>query len=146
MKSFFQDVFEYHHHFNQVLAKKMLEHLPELTQRSIPLFSHCINAHQIWNSRILGKPSLGVHEVHTLEELMKLDDGNLQDTLKILNTRNLEEVLTYTNSRGDSFQNSIRDILFHTANHFTHHKGQLISDLRLQGIEPPVTDYIFYKR
>jgi uncharacterized damage-inducible protein DinB len=42
--------------------------------------------------------------------------------------------------------NSIQQILFHVANHFSHHKGQIISDLRQSGIDPIVIDYIFYKR
>lgn len=40
----------------------------------------------------------------------------------------------------------IQQILFHIANHFTHHRGQIISDLRQNGIEPRISDYIFYKR
>ena len=112
----------------------------------IPLFSHSINAHQIWNARITGKEELGVHQVHSLHKCARLDNENYLDTLKILEERELEDHIAYSNSKGVKFNNSIRDVLFHIANHFSHHKGQIISDLRQSGIEPIVTDYIFYKR
>ena len=146
MKDFFKDIFEYHHHFNQKLAGQLTEHEDRLTERTIPLFSHSINAQQIWNSRITNEEQLGVHQVHNLEECRQLDKENFQKTLKVLEERDLEEVISYRNSKGAEFQNTIREILFHIANHFTHHKGQIISDLRQQGISPIVTDYIFYKR
>lgn len=146
MKAFFEDIFEYHHHFNQKLANQLIQQFDRISERTIPLFSHSINAHQIWNSRILKSESLGVHEVHSLEKCKDLDDVNYNDTLKILNEFDLHRKVAYENSKGHKFENSIQQILFHVANHFSHHKGQIISDLRQKGIEPIVTDYIFYKR
>lgn len=146
MKEFFEDIFKYHHHFNQKLADLFMEHRAKISQRTIPLFSHVLNAHQIWNSRILGVTSFGVHQLHKLEDFKTIDESNFGDTLKILSAFDLNKQVRYKTSKGDEFQNSIQEILFHTANHSTHHKGQLISDLRQSGIEPIVTDYIFYKR
>ncbi len=146
MKDFFRDIFEYHHYFNQKLAEQLIEHEDQLTERTIPLFSHSINAQQIWNSRITKEEQFGVHQLHSLEECRQLDKENFRKTLDILRNRELDEVIKYRNSKGDEFQNSIQEILFHIANHFTHHKGQIISDLRQRGIAPIVTDYIFYKR
>ena len=146
MKTFFKDIFEYHHFFNQKLITVFIAHEEALTQRTIPLFSHCLNAHQIWNSRILKTDSFGVNQIHNLQDFKTIDSNNYSNTLKIIDTFDFDEIISYKNSKGDVFSNSIKDILFHAANHYTHHKGQLISDLRQQGIEPLVTDYIFYKR
>lgn len=146
MKLFFKDIFEYHHFFNQKLIAVFIEHEEALTQRTIPLFSHCLNAHQIWNSRILKTDSFGVNQIHPLQDFKVIDSNNYSNTLKIIDTFDFDEIISYKNSKGDVFSNLVKDILFHTANHHTHHKGQLISDLRQQGIEPLVTDYIFYKR
>lgn len=146
MKAFFKDIFAYHFHFNQKLAIVFLENEKNLTPRTLPLFSHCLNAHQIWNSRILNTLPFGVHQVHEISNFQAIDLSNYQNTLKIIDTFDFAETITYKNSKGDTFSNSVRTILFHIANHHTHHKGQLISDLRQQGIEPLVTDYIFYKR
>ncbi len=146
MKDFFQDIFEYHHYFNRKLANQLIEHENLISARSIPLFSHMMNAHQIWNARILKTNSLGVHDVHTLNRCKELDLCNFQDTVKILVEYDLHQPLTYKNSKGDELSNTIVEILFHVANHHTHHRAQIISDLRQHGITPFPTDYIFYKR
>ncbi|MEQ9287270.1 MAG: DinB family protein [Cyclobacteriaceae bacterium] len=146
MKDFFEDIFEYHHHFNQKLADLLIENLQKLSDRSIPLFSHSINAHQIWNSRIVKENPLGVNDIHTLEKCKVLDDRNYDKTKQILRDTELETIIAYTTTSGVEYKNSIKEILFQIANHFTHHRGQIISDLRQNGIKPIATDYIFYKR
>lgn len=146
MKTFFKDIFEYHHYFNQLLADVFLENKDRISARSIPLFSHVINAQQIWNARIRGSEEQGVHDVHSLKECREVDAANFKNSLEILEGFDMEKMIRYSNSKGVEYENSVREILFHVSNHSTHHKGQLISDLRSCGIEPPVTDYIFYKR
>ena len=146
MKAFFIELFEYHNHFNQKLLQQLKENESGLPERTIPLFSHAIHAHQIWNARIIETKQLGVHSVQPLQACERIDNENYQTTLNILAERHLNESISYKNSKGMEFTNSIQQILFHVANHFTHHKGQIISDLRQSGIESIVTDFIFYKR
>lgn len=146
MKDFFLDLFEYHHHFNQKLAAEIQQHLEALPERTFPLFCHVLNAHRIWNARILDLPATGVFQTYPVSECPGIDLKNLQDTLQILEQKDLSEAVTYTNTRGESFHNQVGEILFHVANHSTHHKGQIMSDFRSVGIPPLVTDYIFYKR
>jgi uncharacterized damage-inducible protein DinB len=146
MISFFKDIFEYHHHFNQKLGGQIIAHQGQVGQRVLFLFSHLILAHQIWNSRILGLKPLELQQTLPLEECMNLDHDNLEKTLQILTERELTHSITYQNTHGQQFVNSIRDILFHVSNHSTHHKGQIVAELRQCGIEPVLTDYIFYKR
>lgn len=146
MKAFFYDIFAYHNFMNQKLLEQLVEHHTALPERTIPLFCHCINAHQIWNARILGEKEFGVHHIHPLSACGDIDNQNFIATIEILNNHELGEIIRYKNSKGKAFSNSIRDILFHVANHFAHHRGQIISDIRQSGIEPIVTDYIFYVR
>ena len=146
MKEFFKDIFEYHNYFNQKLIEQIIENEKVLPKRTIPLLCHSINAQQIWNARITKKEKLAVHQIHSLDESIRIDNENYQETLRVLDGHKLDEIITYKNSKGKEFNNSIQQILFHVANHFSHHKGQIISDLRQVGINPIVTDYIFYKR
>ncbi|MCB9230676.1 MAG: damage-inducible protein DinB [Bacteroidia bacterium] len=146
MKEFFADLFAYHHHLNQKLATLLLEKRDHLPERVLPLFSHSLNAHQIWNSRILNTKPFGVHQAHAPESFQAIDQANYEDTLGIIQTFDLAQQIKYQNSKGQEFSNSVQEILFHTANHFTHHRAQIMSDLRQAGIEPIITDYIFYKR
>jgi hypothetical protein len=100
MKVFFKDIFEYHNHFNQKLIAQLIEFENELPERTIPLFSHSINAHQIWNARITGKEKLGIHQLNSLQECAEIDIVNYQDTLRILDECELEEKIVYRNSNG----------------------------------------------
>lgn len=146
MKEFFEDIFEYHHHFNQKIVNQLIENETKLSERTIQLFCHSINAHQFWNARILGEEPFGVQQLHKLDRCKEIDGQNYQNTLKILNHRDLEETVKYQNSAGIEFHNTIQQILYHVANHYSHHRGQIVSDIRRAGIDPIVTDYIFYKR
>src|SRR5690554_5676642 len=105
MKEFFRDIFEYHHHFNQKLIVQLLENENAISKKVIPLLSHTINAHQIWNARITESEELGVNQIHTLNECAAINAQNFEDTLGILNTRELSETVSYTNSKGAAFKN-----------------------------------------
>ncbi|MEQ8474028.1 MAG: DinB family protein [Marinoscillum sp.] len=146
LTTFFQDLFEYHHHFNQLLLDELVKHQDIISERTVLLYSHVINAHQIWNTRILGGVSLGVNDVHTLQKCKKLDDENSKNSFRIIKEFDLNQRISYQNSRGDQFENTTHEMLFQVVNHTTHHRGQIISDLRKSGVAPIVTDYIFYKR
>lgn len=146
MRSFFTSWFEYHHLFNQKLIAELERHAGLLPERSFPLFCHVLNAHQIWNSRILGLPTFGVSDIHSYEDCESIDKENYRNTMRILENRKADEEIVYKNSRGHEFANTVSDILFHISNHSTHHKGQILSDFRQSGLEPLVTDYIFYRR
>jgi len=147
MITFFRELFGYNHHFNQQLATVFAAHADKTPEKSVKWFNHILNAHRVWNSRILpGKNKFGVWELHNVDELIEIDRINYFDSIKILDQGNPETEVNYINSKGERFTNTIRDILFHIINHSTYHRGQIAADFRQQGLEPIVTDYIFYKR
>jgi|SRR5688572_7228521 len=147
MIPFFKELFGYNHHFNQRLATVFMEHADKTPEKSVKWFSHILNAHQVWNSRIISDINkFGVWELHSVDELIEIDETNYANSIKILDQGNLETEIRYVTSKGDPFTNSTRDILFHIINHSTYHRGQIAADFRQQGLEPIVTDYIFYKR
>lgn len=146
MKELFQNIFEYHHFFNQKLIEEIKIHFNILPSKTYPLFCHVLNAHQIWNARILGIETVGVRQLHELESCPDFDKNNYSTTIQIIENADWDKLIPYQNSKGDKFKNSVRDILFHVANHSTHHKGQIIADFRSVGVEPLITDYIFYRR
>ena len=147
MITFFKELFEYNHHFNQKLASVFSENAGNVPDKSIKWFSHILNAHRVWNSRILPvEDKFGIWQTHDVVELIGIDRINYIDSIKILDQEKLETEIKYLTSKGDPFTNTIRDILFHVINHSTYHRGQIAADFREQGLEPMVTDYIFYKR
>lgn len=147
MEHFFKELFQYSHHCNQKLVA-VFEDCPDKTsEKAVKLFNHILNAHQIWNNRINPlQETFAVWELHDLQELRKIDQTNYDQTLLLLDRFDLTEFVPYKTSKGDPFSNSISDILFHVVNHSTYHRGQIASEFKQHGLEPVVTDYIFYKR
>ena len=146
MKVFFKDIFDYHHQVNTKLINLFLENPGKILGRAIFLLSHSINAQQVWNARILKTDAVGVNDLHTIKVCKAMNEENHKNTLSILEQFNFDDKIEYKTSHGQPFVNSVQEILFHVANHFSHHRGQIMSDLRQNGIEPFISDYIYYKR
>jgi len=146
MDTILKEAFEYHRDFNLIFLNDIETHFGKLPAETYPLFCHLLNAHQIWNARILGKTQLGVVQVHELSACRQLIADNHSNTLQILQSIDMEAEVVYQTSRGEAFHNKVRDILFHIGNHSTHHRAQIASQFRQAGLKPPVSDYIFYKR
>lgn len=146
MKKQFIDLLEYNSHFNQLLIKIYLENKDSFNEKMISLLNHILNAQQVWNSRIIIEDSFGVWQINPDEKLLENNQSNFENSFKILSERNLDEIIVYRNSKGDEFQNSIREIFFHFINHSTYHRGQIAMLMKQAGLEPINTDYIFYKR
>ncbi|MGV3763181.1 DinB family protein [Parapedobacter sp.] len=146
MRPFFEDLFKYNQHCNQQLAIIYAHESTHLDTKSIALFSHILNAHHIWNHRILGKKGeYGVWDDHAIDTFATIDRLNHEETQRILQTGDLASEIAYRTTAGKPIVNTIKDTLFHVINHSTYHRGQIASLFRQQGIEPLVTDYIRFK-
>lgn len=147
MNAFFKELVEYNHHVNQQLILVFINHSDKTSAKSLTLFSHVLNAHHIWINRLMQLPcKFGVWDPHTTDVLTHLNQTNYEQTLLLLEHANLNQVIDYANTSGKSFSNSMGDILFQIINHSTYHRGQIASDWKQHGLEPLLTDYIFYKR
>ena len=147
MKVFFNQLFDYNFYCNKKLIDtcNTIDLLPE---KSIILLSHILNAHHIWNARIQRrKPEFDIWQLHEAKAWVDIHYENQRSSFEITSsTDDFEKRIDYENSQGRLFTNTVRDMLFHIINHSTNHRGQIAMDFRSNGIEPLVTDYIFYKR
>jgi uncharacterized damage-inducible protein DinB len=119
--------------------------------KSIPeverLFSHILNAQSIWIKRIRQESvQIDTFQIQPVENFAFLQNESTATLLSILEEDTLESVVDYTNSKGDSFSNTVNDILYHIINHSTYHRGQIAMLFRQHEVQPPLTEYIFYKR
>lgn len=146
MKEKLIDLFEYTYHFNTEMIKMISENISKVDEKTISLINHTLNAQQIWNSRILNEKTFEVWQMNPFENLNAINHQNFQDSIKIVNDFDLDKVIEYKNSRGTKFENTVFEMLFQAINHSTYHRGQINSQLKQVGIEPLLTDYIFYKR
>ena len=147
MKGFFRELFEYTFHFNEKVIDVVLNNHEIISDKTILLLCHTINTQEVWKSRILGNPSLTrPWDLQPVDNLLNLNQTNFNDSLRIIDNFEFETVVDYTNSRGEHYKNTVKDILFHINNHSTYHRGQIATDCKLHDIKPLVSDYIFYKR
>jgi len=140
-------LFEYNFQSNDQLIERSLVFESKVSIKSNKLFNHIFNAHEIWNSRILKqKAEFGVWQTHALSNWKAINQSLFQASIAIVDAYDFNLKVSYTNTVGGSYENSVRDILFHIINHSTYHRGQIATDFRENGIEPIVSDYIIYQR
>jgi uncharacterized damage-inducible protein DinB len=128
--------------------REMLAGLPQqgTPPRSLKWMGHIIGAEHLWLARMAGRPAplpvwpdLSLGEcARALTEVSTL----LSETLASASPSRLAETISYTNSKGEAWTSTVEDIVIHLTIHSAYHRGQMASDLRSTGHEPPYTDYI----
>ncbi|WP_312177277.1 DinB family protein [Chryseobacterium sp.] len=146
MKEKLIDLFEYTFHFNSETIRVIGENIEKVDEKTISLINHILNAQQIWNSRILGEKTFEVWQINPFEMLEEINQHNFEKSIEIINNFDPDQKNNYQNSRGVNFENTVFEMLFQVINHSTYHRGQINSLLKQNGIDPILTDYIFYKR
>lgn len=115
-------------------------------ERTLQLMSHIVAAEGVWLDRleqqpqgvpVWPKPDLGWCEAQVAElarlwteYLQRIADGDL--ACKI----------SYKNSKGETWESTIEDILSHVILHSAYHRGQIASHMRSIGQTPAYTDFI----
>ena len=147
MNRFFHQLFDYNFYCNKKLVASCTG-LKSVPDEVIRLFSHILNAHHLWNARILNtKTDVQVWQLHETGLWEEKHYENQRTSFEIIrNADDFERRIDYQNSEGRLYSNSLQDILFHIINHSTHHRAQIATIFRNNDLEPLKLDYIFYKR
>jgi uncharacterized damage-inducible protein DinB len=132
----------------QVLSK--LRTAPEDTS-ALKWYAHVVAVERVWYLRLHGQdwttqrvwPSLSLDECAALAEQTS---SQLHQYVAQLKEADLTREVSYTNSSGDAFTNTISDVLTHVALHGVHHRGQIAASLRSNEIDPPALDFIRFAR
>jgi len=75
MQDLFKDIYSYHHHYNQLMAEYFMKNSGKISEKCLHLFSHSINAHQIWNARIFQQKQKKLRStIHFLPTQTKIKD------------------------------------------------------------------------
>jgi uncharacterized damage-inducible protein DinB len=115
------------------------------------LFSHILFAEKVWVSRLQGLDSSRLPiwsevNIEVCADLVMQNKESLTTFLTNLSNTDLDKLISYSNSKGIEFKNSVRDILTHVALHGQYHRGQINSRLRADGFEPVNLDFITFVR
>lgn len=115
--------------------------------------AHVLGAEAIWVMRLHGtSPSAppAKYEEMQMSEIATLWHSKSQEIIDYIESKSeseLIQMLSYKNLAGQSFTNSIRDIMQHVINHGTYHRGQIVTMLRQAGYTKLFpTDYIAFAR
>ena len=113
---------------------------------------HIWGAQHVWFKRMEGI-SLTAFPYMDVRDKLEILDGlvkssvDIQDLVDSKGEEFLTTVYAYKNLKGDPFEDTIEDTLFHVVNHGTYHRGQIITMLRQAGVTKVVsTDLIHYLR
>jgi uncharacterized damage-inducible protein DinB len=64
MKEKFKELFEYNNYFNQKLIELLSKNSENISEKTVKLINHLINAQQIWNSRIINEKEFEVWQIN----------------------------------------------------------------------------------
>ena len=128
-----------------------LQSMEDENQEVCRLFSHILFAEKVWITRLQGLDSSQLPiwsevDLEVCAELVRQNEESVTAFLTNLANTGLDQLISYTNSKGSEFKNSVRDILTHVALHGHYHRGQINSRLRAEGIEPVNIDFITFVR
>ena len=149
MKAYFIQLFNYDRYANLRILET-IRNAGNITE-PIKIIAHLLAAQQIWLNRCKKEPAIGGAlwpdwSVNTFEQTINNNHQNWINFLEGLNDEGFNQLVSYKNSKGESFENKLSDILAHVINHGTHHRAHAGQHLKLTRIELPNTDYIAYIR
>lgn len=152
MIAYFTKLFKYDLYANL----KMLESIVAagiVTGKPVDIMAHTMAAQQRWLVRCKNLPvandPLWPNDVNAamLKPIIEQYHHDWIAYLGTLQSKDLQQTFTYATTLGETFTNTLEDILAHVINHGTHHRAQMGQQLKLAGAEQlPITDYIFFIR
>src|SRR5687768_4635843 len=118
-----------------------------LSDRSRKILAHLLITKQEYFERLYGKDSTGFDfwPELSMEECSALARETAEIYERLLNKfddEGLGLTAKYKTSEGFPYENTFRELLSHVLLHSSIHRGNIILNLREEGIEPPKIDYI----
>jgi uncharacterized damage-inducible protein DinB len=111
---------------------------------------HIVAATDLWTRRFLGQPAEGFipeAELPTPDDAARLSNATHEALDRLvcdLTPDQLAGLFTYRTIKGLTMTTPLWAALRHVVNHATYHRGQVASKLGRLGVEPPVTDFVYY--
>lgn len=115
-------------------------------ERSLQLMAHVLAAERLWLERLKQQPqSTPVWPQAGVEACEKQADVMARlwhDHLELMTAGDVGQSVSYKNSKGEPWTNTILDVLTHVILHSAYHRGQIASHMRANGQTPAYTDFI----
>ena len=104
--------------------------------------------HERWRGRSPNKADAQAFAAETFPSLTSVRDRwraverDVRDYLAGLSEQALQQPLTYTSTKGETWTYPLWQVLLHVVNHQTYHRGQITTLLRQLGASAPAIDYL----
>ncbi|SHL99727.1 Uncharacterized damage-inducible protein DinB (forms a four-helix bundle) [Mucilaginibacter sp. OK098] len=150
MKTYFTRLLNYDKYANETILNAIIK--ANMPEKPVELMAHLLVAQQIWLSRCKGLPAVGGAlwpdwKADTFSDIIAKNSNEWLNYIDSLQENDFEKSIPYKNSKGESFENKLPDVLAHLINHGTHHRAQIGQQLKFAGADSlPNTDYIAYIR
>lgn len=111
---------------------------------------HTYGADWIWLERWLGRSPAGFPakgSIVTIDGFRTAWTALADERdrwLSSLDAAQLSAPLKYRNTKGESFEYPLGDLLFHVSNHATYHRGQVMQMVRQLGGSVKSTDFLYW--
>ena len=149
MKSYFINLFKYHAWANQRVIDR-ISNSGIKDSMVIKILSHLLLAEKTWLQRLKSEKYDNKFWIDLNREecdnLAKYNEVQIHSYLNSLSESDFETKISYTNSKGIEYTNTITEVLTHLSHHSSYHRGQIAREMRGLGKEPAYTDYIAYLR
>src|SRR5579859_830069 len=111
---------------------------------------HTLSAEWIWLERWKGispKSMLAATEltdVQAIESRWGIVESERAEFIRSLTPERLQTVISYVNTRGQTFAYPLWQMMVHVVNHSTYHRGQITTLIRQVGGKPVATDLLVF--
>jgi uncharacterized damage-inducible protein DinB len=148
--------------FNTWATAKMLDAVSRLTPEEFTkdlrnsfgsvrdTLVHVMSADWIWLERWRGispKAMLSAADFPTIASLrarwMAIESQRAEFVSNVTQ-ESAEKIITYVNTKGETWRYPLWQMLVHVVNHSTYHRGQVTTMLRQLGAEPAATDFLLF--
>jgi uncharacterized damage-inducible protein DinB len=147
MKQYLIDTFKFNDRANRQVLGKIAE-LPA-KEESIRFFSHLINSQNKWIARLAAfpkDPNLSWWDpVYPFDDLLRQWERSLGAWIDLIEKKTeaeLFEEVKWVGFDGAVWTAPLKDIALQLNYHSIHHRAQIQSIIRRQGLEPDFVDYI----
>jgi uncharacterized damage-inducible protein DinB len=111
---------------------------------------HIAGATSLWARRLQGetvtvRPSVEDYpSFEAVERYFREGHDAFDRLIAGLTPERLRSTFSYRLLSGDLYEAPLWAVYRHVANHATYHRGQVASKLKRFGVEPPLTDFVFW--
>ena len=138
MKDFLLRKFEIEYNTVQALIRCVEAQEELVTDYAIKGICHIINVHHIWNCRLrLSSAESNEWDVFPLHYLEKLNTQNFQETCDYLEKQELDSTVKQQSEQFGAIEKTAADLLFHLLQHSAYHRGQVVLNLKSNGLNYP---------